>query len=115
MTIPESTEQTAIRVLDALAAGTAIPYATAMLDKQYPEIQWAILGLPDRNEIAVVAQIGDLRLGKARASTLLFPAMHDRIFGIDMSDQVLAARLADELWAAYSERLITAVLRRRGH
>jgi hypothetical protein len=41
--------------------------------------------------------------------------MEERVYGIDVSDQILANELSEALWAEQSERLIAAALRRRGH
>lgn len=115
MTIPESPEEVARRVVDAIAQGNVIDYLAGTTDKEYPEVMWAIFGLPLTREIAVVARVGDLHLAKAAPSTLLLPAMEERVFGIDVSDQILANELSDALWAEHSERLVAAALRRRGH
>ncbi len=115
MTCPESPEEVASRVIEALVHGQAIDYVNGTTDKEYPEVMWAVFGLPLTREIVVIARVGDLRLGKAAASTLLVPPMEERVYGIDVSDQILANELSDTLWAEQSERLIAAALRRRGH
>ncbi len=115
MTTPESPEEVASRVIEALVHGQVIDYVNGTTDKEYPEVMWAIFGLPLTGEIAVVARVGDLRLGKAAPSTLLVPHMEERVYGIDVSDQMLANELSEALWAEQAERLIAAALRRRGH
>lgn len=102
-----------MRVGSALIGEAAINYGSGFTDKEYPEIVWSMWGLPATNEIAVIAEVGSLKLGMARVSGLLEPAMIDRIFGIDVNDQRLALWLSKELWDAHSERLIAEALRVR--
>jgi hypothetical protein len=83
----ESPEQVAARANAAFLGETAIDYGSGFTDKEYPEIVWSMCGLPGTNEIAVIAEVGNLRLGKACFSGLVWPAMIDRIFGIDVDDQ----------------------------
>lgn len=70
-------------------------------------------GLPGTNEIVVMAAVGTLKLGMAHPSILAWPAMIDRIFGIDVDDQRLALWLSEQLWNAHSDRLIAEALRLR--
>jgi len=53
-------------------------------------------------------------LGEAEQSSLLVPAMEERVFGIDVVDQQLANNLSDQLWTEQSPRLIEAIHRSRG-
>lgn len=111
----ESPEEVAVRVNDAMIGAAVSDYGSGLADKDYPEIVWSIYGLPVTNEIAVIAEVGSLKLGMAYVSALLWPAMIDRVFGIDIDDKHLALRLSKELWDAHSERLVEAALRiRRG-
>jgi hypothetical protein len=112
----ESPEQVATRAADALGSGKAIDYGSGFADKEYPEIIWSMYGLPGTNEIVVVAAVGEIKLGHAHPSALAWPAMVDRIFGIDVDDQRLAFWLSEQLWNARSERMIAEALRvRRSH
>lgn len=45
----------------------------------------------------MIATVGDLRFGMAHRSVLEWPAMIDRIFGIDVDDQRLALWLSEQL------------------
>jgi hypothetical protein len=72
-----------------------------------------MFGLIDTNEIAVTVRSGNLRFGIAQSSWLLYPEMIDRIFGMDISDQQLAAKLADELWCKHSSVLTDLAQRTR--
>lgn len=109
----ESPEEAAVRVSAALIGGTAINYGSGFTDKEYPEIVWSIRGLPDTNEIAVIIEVGSLKPGMAHASGLLWPAMIDRIFGIDVDDQRLALWPSKEMWDVHSDLLVAAALRVR--
>lgn len=106
----ESPEQVAVRVSAALIGEAAIDYGSGFTDNDYPEIVWSMCGLPETNEIAVIAEVGNLKLGMAHVSSLVWPAMADRIFGIDVDDQRLALWLSNELWEAQSDRLIAEAL-----
>jgi hypothetical protein len=114
MTTLDSAQETAQQVIEAIVIGQVIAYASGMADKEYPEISWAIFGLPITGEIAVLARVGDLRLGRAAPSPLLIPKMSERVFGIDLADHDLAMQLSGELWEELSPRLIAAALRQRG-
>jgi len=109
----ESPEQVAARAAAALERQSSIDYGSGFSDKEYPEIVWAMCGLPESNEILVMAAVGTLKLGMAHPSSLAWPAMIDRIFGIDVDDQRLAFWLSEQLWNAHSVRLIAEALRVR--
>lgn len=115
MSASESAEAAALRVAEIIGCEQAIEYAAAMPDNDHPGITWSIFGLPASGEIAVLVRAGTLVLGMVAPSTLLVPTMSERIFGIDISDERLAERLSDELWAEHSARLISAALQHRGH
>lgn len=110
----ETPEEVVTRVQAALAGQSVIDYGSGYTDKEYPEIVWSMWGLPDTNEMAVIAAVGTLELGMAHRSILEWPAMVDRIFGIDVDDQRLAFWLSEQLWNAHSDRLIAEALRIRG-
>lgn len=101
------------RLDGAVVRGRAIKFCDESPDNEYPEISWQIFGLTDTNEIAVVARCGELRIGICRESGLLYPAMADRMFGIDVADQQLAMQLSDKLWNEASERLTNEARRLR--
>jgi hypothetical protein len=111
--IDENPELVAIRARQALETQCAIDYGSGFTDKEYPEIRWSMCGLPDTNEIAVIASVGHLQLGIAHRSRLEWPAMIDRIFGIDVDDQQLAFWLSEQLWNAHSGPLVAEALRVR--
>ena len=110
----EIPEEVARRVLAAKASSQVIEYLRGSPDKEYPEVLWDIFGLSETGEIAVLARVQGFYVGKAAVSGLLVPPMHDRVFGIDVDDQMLANELSETLWADCSARLIEAALRQRG-
>jgi hypothetical protein len=109
----ESPEQVAKRAQVALETQAAIDYGSGFTDKEYPEIAWSMCGLPETNEIVIIAAVGAIQLGMAHLSGLAWPAMIDRIFGIDIDDQRLALWLSEQLWNAHSNQLIAEALRLR--
>lgn len=102
----QSSEEVVTRIAHAIEQKRAIPFCDPTPDNQYPQVKWRIFGLIETNEIAVLAECGDLKLAACEESGLLFPPMADRIFGIDVMDQELALQLSDRLWSEYSEQLI---------
>lgn len=86
------------RLKAAVTAGRVISYGNDTPDKECPEVRWAWFGLIDTNEIVVVAQYRDLEFAIAEPSPLIYPAMADRIFGIDVADGNLTMELSKRLW-----------------
>ena len=78
-------------------------YMEALADKDLPGLTWTIYGVPDSNLIIVKAIAGSFEILASSPSTVLYPAMADRVFGIDVEDQALAAQLSDQLWATYQQ------------
>lgn len=111
--IDETPEQVARRAHQALEAQSAIDYGSGFIDKEYPEIRWSMCGLVDTNEIVIIAIVGAVQLGIAHRSQLEWPAMIDRVFGIDIADQQLAFWLSERLWSVHSKRLASEALRLR--
>ncbi|WP_292999922.1 hypothetical protein [Nevskia sp.] len=109
----ESPEEIAVRVRTALIDEAASDYGSDFKDKEYPEIVWSMYGLLRTNEIAVIAEVGSLKLGMARVSSVVWPAMIDRIFGVDIEDRNLALWLSKELWDVRSNQLVTEAMRVR--
>jgi hypothetical protein len=109
----ESPEDVANRIAAALVDDKAIDYGSGFKDREFPEITWAMYGIPETNEIVVTATVGTLCLGIADQSNLLYPAMIDRIFGIDISDAVLVEQLTERLWTVQSSRLVAEAIRIR--
>ncbi|WP_421793237.1 hypothetical protein [Hydrocarboniphaga effusa] len=109
----ETPGEVAERVAKARNTMSAIDYGSGFSDKEYPEIIWSMCGLTKTSEIVVMAEVGDLKIGKAHRSGLSYPHMVDRIFGIDIDDQRLALWLSSQLWDSNANQLITEALRVR--
>jgi|GEM_PF-2801097 hypothetical protein len=73
-------------------------------DKEHPEVHWGVYGDVKTNEIVVIATLEGKKYEKREKSPILHPAMIDRIFGIDIADGDVAARLSNEI---YDESLQT--------
>ena len=95
----------AARILTAHRAHNAIRFHDGFADKDVPEVSWSTYGLIETNEVGVIVQCGRLCFGALAHSSLVHPAMADRLFGIDVADEQLALKLSEELWAAFSSEL----------
>ena len=80
-----------------------IPYMEDIGDKEDPLVCWSVYGNPETNEIVVKLTGENYMLIGAKPSEVLFPAMADRIFGIDMVDQLLAEAMSLEMYAKYQQ------------
>jgi hypothetical protein len=74
-------------------------------DREHPGIQWTVYGLPQTHEIVVCATAGGKEFFKSATSRLTYPAMDDRIFGIDVVDNELAEELSLQLWESHGTEL----------
>lgn len=84
-----------------------IPFDDGMPDNEVKEVMWRRYGLIETNEIVVTATFRDRVFAIARESSLSWPGMIDRLFGIDVDDARLAGELADELWPLVKQTVIT--------
>lgn len=82
-----------------------IEYDRDRPDKFAPGVFWSSYGVIPTNEIAVVAKAHGMTFAAVAGSGLLYPAMIDRIFGMDFMDRDLCNRLADELWKLVEQHL----------
>lgn len=98
------------KVIAALQANRAIAYDDGCPDKEYPEIVWHTYGIFDSNEIVVIARCGDLEVGMACPSGVVYPVMLDRVFGIDVSDRELSFRMANQIWSRHGAELASKAL-----
>lgn len=110
----ETPENVVLRLRAALVARAAIDYGTDIQDKEFPELIWSRYGLPASNEIIVTATIGEVQIGIAAPSSLMWPAMIDRIFGMDVSDAYLSSQLSEQLWLMHGNRLAAEIWKVRG-
>ena len=108
MNSKEPTDPVVAAVRKALESNQAITFGPPAEDKEHPQITWQCYGLIATNEIAVIARCQELEIGACQESTLLYPVMAERVFGMDLNDEELAFRMADEIWAQHGERLLTA-------
>ena len=94
----ETSDQVLSRLAQAKADMKAICFGEGMRDKEQPEVMWSQYGLIDTNEIVVIARYCALEFAIVGPSPLIYPAMADRIFGMDLADMDFALSLADRLW-----------------
>lgn len=95
-----------LRIEKAIKQSDTIIFDEEISDKDYPEIKWSIYGLSNSNEIAVKVYVGALSFYIAEKSQLISPPMNDRMFGLDVSDQQLAAQLSNNLWEKHQKELL---------
>jgi hypothetical protein len=101
------------RLRHARETDQAIQYCEESPDDEYPEIKWQFFGLVETNEIVTIARCGDFAVAASRPSPLLYPAMVDRIFGIDVSDYDVAMALSIEIWENHQQELLSALARQK--
>ncbi len=81
-----------------------IPYMENIEDKDEPRLCWSVFGYPEKNEILVALTGDSVTLIGAKTSSVAFPPMKDRVFGIDVADDALAERMSLELYSVYKRR-----------
>jgi len=89
-----------------LRSNACIPYHEDLPDKEYPLVKCSIYGAPKTNELFVRLSNGTVSFVAVAASPLFFPAMADRIFGMDVADHGVAFQLADRLWETHRAELL---------
>lgn len=107
MDLPSPTEPPAVRLEKFLRAKACIVYHGDLPDPEFPNVRCSIYGVPKTNELFVRLTNGKLTFVDATPSPLLFPAMADRIFGLDAADHAAAFGLADKLWETHRTELTT--------
>jgi hypothetical protein len=85
--------------------GRCISYAENV-DKKYAHIKWFIYGCPETNEIIVKVQSNKAVFYDSVPSEVVYPPMRDRVFGIDVTDEVLASKLSDKMWKQHKAELL---------
>ena len=85
------------------AAQQLIPYMEDVKDKEDPQVCWSVYGNPQTNEILVRLAGEKATLIGAKPTEVLFPAMADRVFGIDMADEQLAEAMSLDMYAKYKQ------------
>ena len=92
-------------ILDKSDTSKFYPYHTTA-DKEYSYIIWSVFGKLDDGTICVHVTNGEIEFEEFKPSTLKYPKMTDRMFGIDMADNHTAIMLTIEMWEKYKNKLI---------
>ncbi len=87
-------------------ANKVIVFGTDLPENQYSEIRWSQYGIIETNEIAVMVKCGSKAFAAKAKSKLAMPQMAERVWGMDVLDEELAFKLADNLWESSSGELI---------
>jgi hypothetical protein len=101
-----STETAEVRLDKLLRARACIAYYKDLPDPEYPQVRCSIFGAPRTNELFVRLTNGRVSFVGVTQSPLIFPAMADRLFGMDPVDHAAAFGLADELWKRHRDDLV---------
>jgi hypothetical protein len=102
----ENEPTAAARLSELLRSENAIPYHVDFPDKEFSHIKLSIYGAPETNELFVKLTNGTATFVETVKSGLLYPAMADRIFGMDVLDSQLAFNLADAMWEKHKSVLV---------
>lgn len=103
---PETPEARLERLLRARAC---IVYHDDLPDPEFPHVRCSIFGAPKTNELFVKLTNGTVTFVAVTPSPVSFPAMADRLFGLDDSDHSVAFGLADQLWELHRSALTQSV------
>lgn len=102
---PETPEA---RLEKLLRARACIVYHKDLPDPEYPHVRCSIFGAPKTNELFVKLTNGAVSFVAVTKSPVTFPAMADRLFGLDAADHAVAFGLADKLWDTHRSALSKA-------
>lgn len=102
---PEAPE---VRLEKLLRARACIVYHQDLPDPEYPHVRCSIFGAPKTNELFVQLTNGKVAFVAVTQSPVSFPAMADRLFGMDPADHAVAFALADKLWDIHRSALATS-------
>ena len=75
-----------------------IPYHDNIEDKEYPDIKWFCYGEPTTNELHIWAKYKDTVYKRIVKSPVNFPAMSNRIWGIDVMDEAKARKVSEQIF-----------------
>jgi hypothetical protein len=103
----KSNDSPALRLERFLRSQACIVYHENLPDPEYPEVTCSIYGVPKTNELYVRITNGRVSFVAATASPLDYPAMADRIFGLDVLDHAVAFGLADRVWEQHRSELLS--------
>jgi hypothetical protein len=104
--VNQSESPAADRLAELLRAEKAFPYHVDLPDKEFSYVKLSIYGAPETNELFVKLTNGRVTFVEAVKSGLLYPAMADRIFGMDVLDSQVAFNLADAMWKKHKSTLV---------
>lgn len=102
----ESASDARVRLDQVLQSNTCIVYHDCIPDREFPHVKCSIYGAPKTNELFVRVENANVAFVGVTPSLLMYPAMSDRIFGLDVLDQEVAFGLAEELWERHKAELI---------
>ena len=88
--------QTAQEILAAEKSGAAVKFFEFYVD-DFKNVTWTVYGNCKTNEITLVASGDTIAVGIAESSRVLFPKMHDRVFGMPQEDLQLLKNLVSKL------------------
>jgi hypothetical protein len=108
----ENHDSPAERLRRHLRGRDCIPYYEDQPDTEFPRVKYSVYGVPKTNELFVQVSNGTLTFVDVVKSALIWPAMGDRVFGIDVDDDRLAKRLADQMWEKHRSTLVAQRLER---
>lgn len=103
---PDVGEPAAEKLARLIQAKGCIVYHEDMPDREYPQIRCSIYGAPKTNELYVRLTNGSVTFVETTESSVLFPPMADRIFGMDVLDHRIAFGLAEQMWEKHQSVLL---------
>jgi len=89
-----------------LKTEACIPFIVDSPDHEHQYIRLSVYGVPDTNELLIRLSNGEVSFVEAIPSPLVFPAMGDRIFGMDVMDHEAAINHALAMWEKHKAALI---------
>ena len=90
---------------ELLLANALMPYMENTPDKDAEGLLWSIYGHPPTNELIVALSTSAEWIIAAVPSPVLYPAMADRVFGIDRDDMQAAEYLSHVVFQKYQTRV----------
>jgi len=99
------------RLRQARAGGVLLHEAT--FSRRHPQVKLVIYGAIRTNELFVELSNSERSFVDVVPSPLAWPLMADRVFGIDVSDAMVAFDRVDRLWKRHKAELIESRRTRR--
>ena len=101
------TDDPKTRLGQLLQANACIVYHEKIPDREFPQVTCSVYGAPKTNELFVRIDNGKVSYVGVVDSPLAYPAMADRIFGLDVLDHEVAFGLAEQLWEKHKTELVS--------